>query len=69
QGTLGKRLVKVVVCDCDGEPIKKKAAFIRLLARVLSVFTLGVGYLMVFFTDRHQTLHDKLSGAIVVLDD
>jgi uncharacterized RDD family membrane protein YckC len=36
------------------------------MAQFLTVFTLGVGMLMQVFTRRRQTLHDMVSGTVVV---
>jgi uncharacterized RDD family membrane protein YckC len=36
------------------------------LAKFLSAMALGVGFLMVAFTDRKRGLHDMIAGTLVV---
>ncbi len=68
QGTYGKQILKIRVCDMQGDPITTGHATGRNLAKVFSVLTLGVGYLMAFFNKQQQCLHDKIAGTLVVKD-
>lgn len=66
QGTYGKQLLKIKVCDMQGERITPAHAVGRNLAKILSVATLGVGYLFSFFNKKQQCLHDMVAGTLVV---
>ena len=37
----------------------------RYLAKIMSALTLGIGYLMVAFTNRKRGLHDMIAGTLV----
>ena len=67
QGTLGKIALDIKVTDEAGRPIDFWHATGRLFAMMLSGFTMGLGYLMYFMTERHQTLHDKVAGTLVLV--
>ena len=69
QGTLGKIALGIKVTDEAGRPITFWHATGRLFAMLLSGFTMGIGYLMYFTTDRRQTLHDKLAGTLVLVKE
>lgn len=68
QGTYGKQILKIRVCDMQGNRITTGHATGRNLAKVFSVMTFGVGYLMAFFNKQQQCLHDKVAGTLVVKD-
>jgi uncharacterized RDD family membrane protein YckC len=68
QGTYGKQILKIRVCDMQGDPITTSHATGRNLAKVFSILTLGVGYLMAFFNKQQQCLHDRIAGTLVVKD-
>jgi uncharacterized RDD family membrane protein YckC len=68
QGTYGKQILKIRVCDMQGEPITKSHAAGRNFAKVLSVLTLGIGYLYCFFNKQQQCLHDRVADTLVVKD-
>jgi uncharacterized RDD family membrane protein YckC len=68
QGTYGKQLLKIRVCDMQGNRITAGHAAKRNLAKVFSVFTVGIGYLMAFFNKQQQCLHDKITATLVVKD-
>ncbi|MES2809863.1 MAG: RDD family protein [Bacteroidota bacterium] len=68
QGTYGKQILKIRVCNMQGDPITTSHATGRNLAKVFSVLTLGVGYLMAFFNKQQQCLHDRIAGTLVVKD-
>lgn len=69
RGTLGKKLLGVWVTDLDGETLTLAAALGRNLAKLLSLGTLGLGFAMVLFTARSQSLHDLVAKTIVIKDD
>jgi uncharacterized RDD family membrane protein YckC len=66
QATLGKMAVGIKVCDLQGRRITFGRAVGRFFAKGLSGLLLGVGYLMVAFTEKKQGLHDLMVGTIVV---
>lgn len=66
QGTLGKMALGIKVTDLGGNRISFGHATGRHFGKFVSIITLGIGYLMVVFTDKKQTLHDKIAGCLVV---
>lgn len=66
QATFGKRAMGLKVCTENGGPLSFGRASGRFFGKVLSGLFLGVGFLMIGFTDRKQGLHDKLASALVV---
>jgi uncharacterized RDD family membrane protein YckC len=74
QGTTGQswgkrrhqlRLVRMT----DKQPIGFRSAFVRGLAHILDIGTLGVGYLLPLWDKRRQTLADAVMGTIVISQD
>lgn len=66
QATLGKALIGIRVTDEQGRRISLAKANGRYWAKILSVLTFGVGYLMAGFTRRKQALHDLVARTLVV---
>ncbi len=66
QATLGKMAVGLVVTDMDGERLTFPRATGRHFAKYLSVLTVGIGFIMVAFTDRRQGLHDMVADTLVI---
>ena len=66
QATPGKRAMDLKVTDLQGERIGFGRALGRMLGHILSFMTLSVGFAMAVFTERRQTLHDKMAGTLVV---
>jgi len=64
--TPGKMLMNLRVVNADGSPLNPGQAFIRYFGYILNGFTLGVGYLLIVFSDKKQGLHDHIAGTIVV---
>jgi uncharacterized RDD family membrane protein YckC len=65
QATLGKMAVSLKVTDLAGNRLSFERATGRHFAKYISGATLGIGYVMVAFTDRHQALHDMIAGTLV----
>jgi uncharacterized RDD family membrane protein YckC len=65
--TLGKYLtnMKVVTLENGTVPTFDKA-LLRALMRVVSETIFYLGFILAFFTPNVQTLHDKLSGCVVI---
>jgi uncharacterized RDD family membrane protein YckC len=68
QGTYGKQLLKIRVCDMEGNRLTAAHATGRNLAKIFSVLTLFIGYLYSFFNKQQQCLHDIIAGTLVVKD-
>jgi uncharacterized RDD family membrane protein YckC len=67
QSTLSGRILGLRVADLNGEPVSFNRATARHFAMYLSALTpFAIGYLMVFWTKRRQTLHDYLSSTLVL---
>jgi uncharacterized RDD family membrane protein YckC len=66
QGTIGKIFLKIKVTDLDGNKINFIRATVRHLSKILSGIILGIGFLMVLWTDRKQGLHDIIAKTLVV---
>lgn len=66
RATLGKRAVGLQVTDINGEQISFWRATGRYFSAYLSALLLFVGYLMMPFTPKRQTLHDLIAGTIVI---
>jgi uncharacterized RDD family membrane protein YckC len=65
QATLGKMIFGMKVTDLNGSRISFERATGRHFAKWLSGVLLGIGYIMVGFTERKQGLHDLLAGTLV----
>jgi uncharacterized RDD family membrane protein YckC len=66
QGTLGKMAMRLKVVDLQGQRLSLSHATARYFAKYLSIFTLGIGYLMVGFDHQKQGLHDRTAGTLVL---
>lgn len=68
QGTVGKKILKIKVGDYKGDRISIGKSSLRLLGKWLSGQILLIGYIMAFFTEKHQALHDFIAGTFVFED-
>lgn len=66
QGTLGKKIFGLRVVDLSGQRLSFWKAFRRYFGRVVSGIILGIGFLMIFFSERRQALHDRMAGTYVL---
>lgn len=66
QATPGKLALGLVVTDMNGNRISFARAFGRNLAKMLSLLTILVGYILAGFTPKKQALHDLVAGCLVV---
>jgi uncharacterized RDD family membrane protein YckC len=66
QGTLGKLALGIRVTDLQGERISFPRALGRYFAKILSAIILGIGFLMVAWTQRKQGLHDMICDTLVL---
>ncbi len=66
QGTVGKLVVGMKVTTVNGKRPGLLAVLLRHATRLLSMLLLFGGYAMALKSAKKQTLHDKLSGCLVV---
>jgi uncharacterized RDD family membrane protein YckC len=66
QATLGKLALGIRVTDLQGHRISFPRALGRYPAKMLSGIILGIGFLMVAWTQRKQGLHDMIVGTLVL---
>jgi uncharacterized RDD family membrane protein YckC len=66
QATVGQGALGLVITDLDGNRISFARASGRYLATFLTSLTFGIGYLMMIWTKRKQTLQDKIAGTVVI---
>ena len=66
QATPGKMALGIVVTDLDGNRIGFLRATGRYFAKILSVLTFMIGYIMAGLTARKQALHDMIAGCLVI---
>ncbi len=64
--TPGKQLLGLRVTQMDGSRPGALRLAARWLLHILSFAILGVGFLMAIWTKKKQTLHDLLTGMVVV---
>ncbi len=65
QSTLGKLAVRVAVTDMQGNRITFSRATLRFFGKILCIFTLFIGFLIIAFNGYRQGLHDKIAGTLV----
>ncbi|GHA77790.1 RDD family protein [Pontibacter akesuensis] len=68
QATIGKFTLGLKVTDLRGRRIGFLQANLRYFAKFLSVLLLGLGFLLILSSRRHQMLHDYIARALVVAD-
>ena len=68
QATYGKSLLDLKVSDMHGLKISRSKAFLRNFSKLISIATIGIGYLTGFFDKKQQCLHDKIAGTLVIKD-
>lgn len=66
QGTVGKMALGIVVVDEGMNPLSFGQASARYWSQLVTVATLGVGYIMAGFTQHKQTIHDMIARTYVV---
>jgi len=66
QGTFGKVLLNLKVIDNSGNRIPFFRSLIRGLGAVASLLSVGIGYLLILFSEDKQGLPDILAGTYVI---
>ena len=66
QATPGKRFLGIMVTDMAGNRITFGAATGRCIGKFFSAVILGIGFIMIIFTNHKQGLHDKIAATLVV---
>jgi uncharacterized RDD family membrane protein YckC len=66
QGTVGKKVLGLRVTDLNGQPITFAKATGRHFGKIISALILGIGFIMIAFTDQKQGLHDTMAGTLVL---
>lgn len=66
RATLGMQVMGLELTDLNGARIGFGRATLRWIAQILDLITLGIGYLIMLFTPRRQTLHDLVTGTVMV---
>jgi uncharacterized RDD family membrane protein YckC len=66
QASVGKMALGIIVTDMNGAKLDFSKALIRNLCRIISNFTMLIGYIIAGFTEKKQALHDIIAGTLVV---
>jgi len=69
QATPGKVLMRLIVTDMQGQKPTFARTTLRFFGKFISTLIIFLGYLMIGFTKKHQGLHDKIAGCLVLLQD
>lgn len=64
--TVGKMAVGLRVVTDQGQRLSFMNATGRYFAKFISAIILGIGFIMVAFTDRKRGLHDMIAGTLVI---
>jgi len=66
QATLGKIVLGIIVTNGEQQRISFGKASKRYIGKIISIVTLGVGFIMIARTEKKQGLHDKIAGSFVL---
>jgi len=66
--TLGKRAINLKVTTVNGGRLTFAQATGRHFGKLLSTIILLIGYFMMLWDDKKQTLHDKLANTVVIAE-
>ena len=64
--TYGKKWLGIKVVNENGEVIGYGGATIRWLGRIVVSFTIGIGYIIIGFTEKKQGIHDMIAKTYVI---
>src|SRR5690606_18958662 len=68
QGSLGKNLLNIKVCDTQGLRISFGRSLLRNVLKITGFLSLGLGFFMGFLDRKQQCWHDKIAKTFVVKD-
>ena len=63
--TIGQKIVGIEVITIDDEPMSFTKAFVHNFAKILNVITLGIGFIILIFTPKKQSLSDIVTKTCV----
>lgn len=66
QTTIGKKAMGIKVMSADGQRLSFGQASGRHFGKWISCIILLIGFFMMLWDDKRQTLHDKMADALVV---
>ena len=66
QATIGKKAMGLKVTYMNGYRISFGQATGRYFGKIISTLILLIGYFMMLWNEKSQTLHDKMAGTLVV---
>ena len=66
QGTIGKKVLGIRVTDTNSQRIGFAKATGRHFGKIISGIILGIGFIMIAFTEQKQGLHDMMAGTLVL---
>jgi uncharacterized RDD family membrane protein YckC len=67
QGTVGKKVMNLVVTDLHGNRVSFGRASGRYFARFITkLIPLGIGYILAGITEKKQALHDMIASCLVL---
>jgi uncharacterized RDD family membrane protein YckC len=66
KATPGKIVLGMVVVDFNEKRISFGVATIRYFGKFISSAIIGIGFLMVMFTQKKQALHDIIAKTVVI---
>jgi uncharacterized RDD family membrane protein YckC len=66
QATIGKKAVGLKVVNAEAQKISFGQASGRHFGKIISTLILFIGYLMMTWDEKKQTLHDKMADTYVV---
>ena len=64
--TIGKKAMGIKVTDLDGNRITFGQATGRHFGKIISSLILLIGYFMMLWDEKKQTLHDRMAGTLVL---
>jgi uncharacterized RDD family membrane protein YckC len=62
-------LMNLVVTDLEGNKPTFARTTLRFFGKYISTLIIFIGFIMIGFTKKHQGLHDKIAGCLVLLQD
>ncbi|TSD63491.1 RDD family protein [Inquilinus sp. KBS0705] len=67
QGSLGKKLFKLIVVNADGQRLSIGRAFLRNIGKFISGSVLLIGYLAVLWDSHKQAWHDQWAKTYIII--